>query len=102
MRSSILHDDSTDSEYLGDESIDTFSVTPTPERLYQVYIVSKGRTRYYKATNPSNKRLKSMEIKCDLGGKNSSKSIGKRLAKSRRIDCPSPLTLNVSAKIHRF
>lgn len=104
-RRSNLHEDSTDNEDLDGESIDILSVTPTPERLVfssgeelydyveghcrnHGYIVSRDRTRFYKASNSSDKQLKSMEIKCDLGGKNSSKSTGKRLAKSRRCDCP--------------
>ncbi|KAG2199956.1 hypothetical protein INT47_009282 [Mucor saturninus] len=47
------------------------------------YLLSLGRSRYY-----PDRRLKSLELKCDRGEKNSSKSTSKRLSKTGRTDCP--------------
>ncbi|SAM02762.1 hypothetical protein [Absidia glauca] len=87
-RRSQLLEDMTDDEGLDEEPTNILSVAPAPEQL----TFSSGEELYDTLkiiTGPMGLLFRSsMEIKCDLGGINISESAGKRLAKSRRIDCP--------------
>ncbi|KAG2207176.1 hypothetical protein INT47_012229 [Mucor saturninus] len=67
-------------EFSSSETLEMYMIDHCKENCY---LVSLGRSRYY-----PDRRLKSLEFKCDRGGKNSSKSTGKRLSKTRRTDCP--------------
>ncbi|KAG2190699.1 hypothetical protein INT47_007675, partial [Mucor saturninus] len=67
-------------EFSSSETLEKYVIDHCKENGY---LVSLGRSRYY-----PDRCLKSLEFKCDRGGKNSSKSTGKRLSKTRRTDCP--------------
>ncbi|KAG2196458.1 hypothetical protein INT47_012659 [Mucor saturninus] len=67
-------------EFSSSETLEKYVIDHCKENGY---LVSLGRSRYY-----PDRRLKSLEFKCDRGGKNSSKSTSKMLSKTRRTNCP--------------